>query len=118
MKNYDTMSTEELAQQSQLFQDLIPYYGRISVYDMDRSFIESHLDQCLRMALAGKTVILSHPDILPENAIFSDEIFSQLIQEAWNAVFSTEDKVFLNENLQKAAECFRMGFMMADLPEM
>jgi len=118
MNNYDTLTKGELAKQCQLFQDLIPYYGRISVYDMDKAFIEEHLEQSLRMALAGKQVILDHPDIKPEDAICSDEAFAQLIQEAWNTIFSDEDRHFLNDNLQKAAECFRMGFMMADLPEM
>lgn len=118
MNNYDIISKEALDKQRQLFQDMIPYYGRISVYDMDKTFIVEHLEQSLRMALAGKQVILSHPDIKPEDAIFSDEAFAKLVQEAWNSVFSDEDKHFLNDNLQKAAECFRMGFMMADLPEL
>lgn len=118
MNSYDSMTQEELARQRQLFQDMIPYYGRISVYDMDKSFIDGHLEQCLRMALAGKQAIQTHPDLKPENAIFSDESFSMLIQEAWSNIFTEEDKHFLNDNLQNAAECFRMGFMMADLPEL
>lgn len=117
MNTYDTLTIEEISRQRQLFQDMIPYYGRISVYNMDKAFIEEHMDKCLRMALAGKQVILNHPSITPEDAIFSSEIFAQLIQEAWGNAFSTEDKHFLNDNLQNAAECFRMGFMMADLPE-
>ena len=118
MNKYDTLSEENQARQRQLFKDIIPYYGKISVYDMEKAFINGHEEQCLRMAMAGKQVMLSHPDIKPEDAIFSDAHFSRMIQEAWADVFTDDDKHFLNDNLQNAAECFRMGFMMADLPEL
>ena len=102
----------------QLFDDMLPYYSRIAVYDPDKAFISNHKEQCLRIVLAGKEAILAHCDIKPEDAIFSDELFSSLISYAWQNLFNETDRLFLNQNLRQAAECFRMGFMMADLPEM
>lgn len=118
MNPWDQLSEEKRKQTQQLLEDMLPYYGRIAVYDVDKQFITEHMEQCLRLALAGKETILTHKDLTPEAAIFSDEHFSQLLQEAWASVLSNEDKHFLNDHLQQAAECFRMGFMMADLPEM
>jgi len=117
MNHWDNLSEEKKAEHRQLLQDMIPYYDRIAVYSIDKEFINANLEQCLRVAIAGKQVMLKHTELTPEEAIFSDTHFQALIGEAWNEEFSHEDKLFLNNNLQKAAECFRMGFMMADLPE-
>lgn len=117
MNHWDNLSEEKKAEHRQLLQDMIPYYDRIAVYSLDKEFINANLEPCLRLALAGKQVMLNHTELTPEEAIFSDTHFQMLIAEAWNNEFSQEDKLFLNDNLQKAAECFRMGFMMADLPE-
>lgn len=117
MNIFDTLSEEARKQQMQLFDDVLPYYSRIAVYDPDKAFIAANKEQCLRLALAGKQVMLAHSDVKPEEAIFSDELFSAYIAEAWSNYFSDADKLFLNNHLQEAAECFRMGFMMADLPE-
>lgn len=114
---YDNLNEAGRAQQMQLFDDMLPYYSRIAVYDPDKEFINANKVQCLRLALAGKHVMLSHKEVTPEQAIFSDELFSTFIAEAWSSCMSDDDKRFLNDHLQEAAECFRMGFMMADLPE-
>jgi len=118
MNLWDNLSEEKKAENKQFLQEMIPYYDRIAVYDIDREFINANLEQCLRIALAGKQIMLKHTEITPEEAIFSDSHFQAMIREAWNEVFSNDDKLFLNDNLQHAAECFRMGFMMADLPEL
>lgn len=114
---FDSLNETGRKQQMQLFDDVLPYYSRIAVYDPDKEFINANKVQCLRLALAGKQVMLSHKEVTPEQAIFSDELFSAFIAEAWSNCLSDEDKRFLNDHLQEAAECFRMGFMMADLPE-
>lgn len=54
MNKYEAMTEEGKSRQRQLFQDIIPYYGRISVYDMDKAFIDGHLEECVRMAMAGR----------------------------------------------------------------
>lgn len=102
----------------QLMDDMIPYYERIAVYDVDKEFVRANREQCMSIALTARKLTFDHSDIKPEDAIFSDQLFGQLVSEAWEHVFSTEDKLFFNANLQNAAECFRMGIMMADLPEM
>ena len=56
--------------------------------------------------------------VKPEDAIFSDELFQSYVSEAWIKLMDDEDKLFHNAHLTEAAECFRMGFMLADLPEM
>ena len=111
------MKKEEWSRLSQLFDDVLPYYSRIAVTVPDKEFVQSHHDACVRMALAGKQAILEQSDVKPEEAIFSDPQFAQCIEYAWKNIFTDDDKKFLNDNLQKAAECFRVGFMLADLPE-
>lgn len=118
MNPWDTLTNEKREQTRQLFIDMLPYYGRISVYELDKVFINANIESCLRIALAGKQVMLAHTELTPEEAIFSDDHFSALLQEAWREAMDEGDKRFLNSHLQEAAECFRMGFMMADLPEM
>jgi len=118
MNPYDNLPEVAKSQMSQLFDDVLPYYSRIAVYDPDKTFISANKVQCLRLALTGKEVMLSHADVKPVEAIFSDQLFSEYIAEAWAKYLADEDKLFLNNHLQEAAECFRMGFMMADLPEM
>ena len=117
MSAFDNLSPEERARMSQLFDDIQPYYARIAVTLPDKSFIAEHHDQCLRMALAGKEAILAHKDMKPEEAIYSDDLFAHCIEYAWHNVFTESDQQFLNTYLKPAAECFRMGFMLADLPE-
>lgn len=102
----------------QLLDDMIPYYGRISVYDVDRDFIQVHKEQCMRLALAARKVTTLHTEMTPEQAIFSDQLFGQLVAEAWQQEFDQADREFFNAHLQECAECFRMGIMMADLPQM
>ncbi|MBP5680811.1 MAG: hypothetical protein J6X31_07160 [Bacteroidales bacterium] len=111
------MTEAEWTRLSQLFDDVLPYYTRIAVGIPDKEFIRQNHDACVRMALAGKQTVLACADIKPEDAIFSDPQFAQCIEYAWKNIFSDEDKHFLNDNLKKAAECFRVGFMLADLPE-
>lgn len=117
-KNPWTLLNEsQKKQQRQLLMDMLPYYQKIAVYDADKSFIQEHLEACIRIAHAGECVMKNHPDVKPEEAIFSDDLFRTYVSEAWNSCFDDEDKIFLNEYLAEAAECFRMGFMMADLPQ-
>lgn len=118
IKLWDECSEKELRQLSQLFDDMMPYYQRIAVYNIDKEFVAGHKTQCVRLALAARKVTLESEDVKPEEAIFSDEMFSKLITSAWKECFSDDDRVFFNTNLQQAAECFRMGIMMADLPQM
>ena len=113
------LSDSQRQQQRQLLMDMLPYYQKIAVYDPDKVFIEANMESCLRIALAGKAVMKQHAaDVKPEDAIFSDELFRAYIGEAWTSFFDREDQLFLNAHLTEAAECFRMGFMLADLPEM
>lgn len=118
MNPYDTLTAGQRIRLTQLFDDILPYYSRIAIYDPDRDFIRDHKEACLRIALAGMQTMQSHPDVKPEDAIFSDDLFSAYIAEAWTHCLTDADRHFLNDHLQHAAECFRMGFMMADLPEM
>lgn len=117
MKNWTECTEAERKQLIQLMDDMIPYYNRIAVYDVDKEFICSHREQCMRIALAARLLTTKHSDLKPEEAIFSDEMFGRLVTEAWQQQFTDEDKSFFNANLQQAAECFRMGIMMADLPD-
>lgn len=118
MKLWKDCTEDEQQRLIQLMDDMIPYYERISVYDVDKDFVRSHRSHCMSIALAARKLTADHHDFKPEEAIFSDQLFGQLITEAWETIFTDEDKLFLNANLQQAAECFRMGIMMADLPQM
>ena len=116
---WTTLSEPQQKQQRQLLMDMLPYYQKISVYDADKTFIEANLVACLRIAMAGKAIMKQHSTtVKPEDAIFSDKLFQTYFSEAWNTLMDDEDKLFLNAHLTEAAECFRMGFMLADLPEM
>ena len=115
IKLWDECSDLEQKQLMQLFDDMTPYYNRIAVYDVDKAFVSEHKVPCVRVALAARKVTLA-AELKPEEAIFSDDLFAQLVTQAWQTAFSPEDRSFFNANLQNAAECFRMGIMMADLP--
>lgn len=117
MKLWKECTESEKNNLIQLMDDMIPYYERIAVYNVDREFVRKNRNQCMSIALAARKLTYNHTDIKPEEAIFSDDIFGKLITEAWEQLFTIEDKIFFNANLQNAAECFRMGIMMADLPE-
>ena len=118
MKTWNECSSDEQQKLIQLMDDMIPYYERIAVYNVDKDFIRDHREPCMRIALSARKLTTDHHEVKPEEAIFSDQIFGQLVSEAWQHLFTPEDKLFFNANLQHAAECFRMGIMMADLPEM
>lgn len=118
MKLWEECTGEEQKRLMQLMDDMIPYYERIAVYNVDKAFIRANREQCMIIALVARKLTTEHKEIKPEDAIFSDELFGKLISEAWEKVFTNEDKIFFNTNLQNAAECFRMGIMMADLPQM
>ena len=115
---YDRLDENERGKMSQLFDDVLPFYTRIAVQVPNKEFIQSHKEACVRLALAGKVTILSLEKISAEEAISSDDIFAQCIQYAWDNLLTDSDKLFLNDHLTDAAECFRMGFMWADLPDM
>ncbi|MCR5394247.1 MAG: hypothetical protein K6E86_02500 [Bacteroidales bacterium] len=115
---YDQLTAEERVRVAKLFDDVLPFYTRIAVGVPDKGFISAHHESCVRMALAGKQAVLSLGDVKPEDAIYSDEHFARCIEYAWQHSLTELDKVFLNEHLQHAAECFRIGFMLADLPEL
>lgn len=116
MKLWNECTEDERKRLIQLMDDMIPYYERIAVYDVDKDFIRTNREQCMSIALAARKLTTDAADIKPEDAIFSDDLFGKLVTEAWQQVFSNENKLFFNANLQNAAECFRMGIMMADLP--
>lgn len=118
MKLWKECSAAEQKQLIQLMDDMIPYYNRIAVYNVDKAFVQAHREQCMSIALTARKLVSDHNELKPEDVIFSDELFGNLVSEAWERLFSVEDKCFFNENLQHAAECFRMGIMMADLPQM
>lgn len=117
MKTWKECSEAEKQRLIQLMDDMIPYYERIAVYNVDRDFIRTNREHCMSIALAARKLVTEHTDMKPEEAIFSDQLFSTLVSEAWQNVFDPNEKVFFNTHLQQAAECFRMGIMMADLPE-
>lgn len=117
MKLWKECTDAEQKRLIQLMDDMIPYYERIAVYDVDKAFIRANREQCMSIALTARRLTADHKEIKPEEAIFSDDLFGQLVSEAWREVFADEDKIFFNANLQNAAECFRMGIMMADLPQ-
>lgn len=116
-KLWDECQDDEKKQLMQLFDDMIPYYRRIAVYDVDKEFVAAHKEQCLRLALAARRVTLQTTDVTPEQVIFSDELFGRIVTKAWQDAFSDVDRLFFNAHLQQAAEAFRMGIMMADLPQ-
>lgn len=118
MKLWKECTEDERKRLIQLMDDMIPYYERIAIYNVDKDFVHANREQCMSIALTARKLTTDHQEIKPEEAIFSDEIFGRLVGEAWEKVFSNEDKLFFNANLQNAAECFRMGIMMADLPQM
>lgn len=118
MKLWHECSEAEQTQLTQLLDDMMPYYNKIAVYTADKDWIRSHRERCMSIALSARKLTAAHQDMTPEEAIFSDQLFGQLVTEAWQSVFTDEDKLFFNANLQQAAECFRMGIMMADLPQM
>lgn len=118
MKLWTECNEAEQKRLVQLMEDMIPYYERIAVYDVDKEFIRANRERCMSIALTARKLTADHNEIKPEDAIFTDDLFGKLVTEAWEKLFSTEDKVFFNANLQNAAECFRMGIMMADLPQM
>lgn len=118
MKLWKDYSDVEQKQLIQLLDDMIPYYERIAVYNVDKEFVRSNRNACMSIVLAARDIVTTHTDIKPEEAIFSDDLFGKLIAQAWEQIFSVDDKIFFNSNLQNAAECFRMGIMMADLPQM
>lgn len=118
MKLWKECTVAEQKRLIQLMDDMIPYYERIAVYNVDKEFVRANREQCMTIALVARKLTTDHNDIKPEEAIFSDDLFGQLVTEAWQKLFTTEDKLFFNANLQNAAECFRMGIMMADLPSM
>lgn len=116
MKLYDQCSDTERQRLQQLMDDMLPYYRRIAVYDIDKAFLSDHREESLRIALASRQVMASHTDMKPEEALFSDDQFAQLVGEAWQTTFSDADRLFFNAYLQHAAECFRLGMMMSELP--
>lgn len=116
MKLWNECTEDERKRLIQLMDDMIPYYGRIAVYDVDKDFIRTNRERCMSIALAARKLTTDNKDVKPEDAIFSDDLFGKLVTDAWQQAFSNEDKLFFNANLQHAAECFRMGIMMADLP--
>ena len=117
MKHWKECTAAEQQKLIQLMDDMIPYYERIAVYNVDKEFVRANREQCMSIALTARKLTTEHQEIKPEEAIFSDDLFSRLVSEAWEKVFSNEDKIFFNTHLQNAAECFRMGIMMADLPQ-
>ena len=117
MKLWKECTEGEQKKLIQLLDDMIPYYERIAVYNVDKEFLRANRAQCMSIALTARKLTSDHSEIKPEEAIFSDVLFGKLVSEAWEEVFSNEDKLFFNANLQNAAECFRMGIMMADLPQ-
>lgn len=117
MKLWNECTEAEQKRLIQLMDDMIPYYERIAVYDVDKDFVRANREQCMSIALTARKLVAEHSDIKPEDAIFTDDLFARLVGEAWQQVFSDKDKLFFNANLQNAAECFRMGIMMADLPQ-
>lgn len=117
-KPWNEYSAAEKKQLMQLLTDMMPFYERVSVYNVDKEFFKSHRISCLRMALAARCVVERHTDVKPEEIFYSDDLFRQMIGEAWQLYFAPEDRSFFQENLQNAAEFFRMGVMMADLPQM
>lgn len=116
MKLWKECNEAERKRLIQLMDDMIPYYERIAVYNIDRTFVKENREPCMSIALTARKLTTDHGEIKPEEAIFSDDLFAKLVAEAWQHVFTDEDKLFFNANLQNAAECFRMGIMMADLP--
>lgn len=117
MKLWKDCTADERKRLIQLMDDMIPYYERIAVYNVDKEFVRANREQCMSIALTARKLTTEHQEIKPEEAIFSDDIFGKLVGEAWEKVFSNEDRLFFNTHLQNAAECFRMGIMMADLPQ-
>lgn len=117
MKLWKDCTADERKRLIQLMDDMIPYYERIAVYNVDKEFVRANREQCMSIALTARKLTTEHQEIKPEEAIFSDDFFGKLVSEAWEKVFSNEDKLFFNTHLQNAAECFRMGIMMADLPQ-
>lgn len=117
MKIWKECTADEQKKLIQLMDDMIPYYERIAVYNVDKEFVRANREQCMSIALTARKLMTEHQEIKPEEAIFSDDLFGKLVSEAWEKVFSNEDKLFFNAHLQNAAECFRMGIMMADLPQ-
>lgn len=117
MKIWKECTADEQKKLIQLMDDMIPYYERIAVYNVDKEFLRANREQCMSIALTARKLMTEHQEIKPEEAIFSDDLFGKLVSEAWKKVFSNEDKLFFNAHLQNAAECFRMGIMMADLPQ-
>lgn len=117
MKLWKECTQDERNRLVQLMDDMTPYYERIAVYDVDKEFVRANREQCMSIALTARRLASDHPDIKPEDAIFSDELFTKLVGEAWQQLFTDDDKCFFNAHLQNAAECFRMGIMMADLPQ-
>ena len=117
MKLWKDCTEDEQKRLIQLLDDMIPYYERIAVYNVDKEFVRANREQCMSIALTARKLTTEHQEIKPEEAIFSDDLFGKLVSEAWGNVFSNEDKLFFNTHLQNAAECFRMGIMMADLPQ-
>lgn len=117
MKLWKECTADEQKRLIQLMDDMLPYYERIAVYNVDKEFVRTNREQCMSIALTARKLTTEHQEIKPEEAIFSDDLFGKLVSEAWEKVFSNEDKIFFNTHLQNAAECFRMGIMMADLPQ-
>lgn len=117
MKLWKECTLDEQQRLIQLVDDMIPYYERIAVYNVDKEFVRANREQCMSIALTARKLMTEHQEIKPEEAIFSDDLFGKLVSEAWEKVFSNEDKLFFDAHLQNAAECFRMGIMMADLPQ-
>ena len=117
MKLWKEYSEGEQQRLIQLMEDMIPYYERIAVYDVDREFIRANRERCMGIALAARKLVTEDSSVSPGDAIFSDELFGTLVTAAWQNVFDGGDRAFFNSHLQQAAECFRMGIMMADLPE-
>lgn len=117
MKLWKECTEDEHKRLIQLMDDMIPYYERIAVYNVDKDFIRANREQCMSIALTARKLTTDHKEAKPGDAIFSDDLFGKLVSEAWEKVFSNEDKAFFSANLQNAAECFRMGIMMADLPQ-
>lgn len=117
MKIWKECTADEQKKLIQLMDDMIPYYERIAVYNVDKEFLRANREQCMSIVLTARKLMTEHQEIKPEEAIFSDDLFGKLVSEAWEKVFSNEDKLFFDAHLQNAAECFRMGIMMADLPQ-